>query len=704
MSVEPIKGVLSVYTNPLYGTLASELLRGYSAYNIAVMEGYEGTIDEWLASLVGPKGDKGDKGDPGLNGEQGPRGYTGETGATGPKGDKGDKGETGNGIYAVVLRADYTLAIYFTDGSVYNTPSIRGREGAVGPVGPVGPQGETGAKGDKGDTGDAGTGISSIVQNADHSLTINLDDGTSYTTDPVEALKGDKGDTGNGISSIVMKSDYTLQINMTNGTSYNTPSIRGVQGETGPKGDTGSTGPKGDKGDKGDPGALNFHICSQTEYDATTRVPTVQNPEDDTFYLVPSASVTSPDLFVEWIYVNNAWEMFGSATVDISAKADKVQNATSGNFAGLDSNGNLTDSGHNFTEINQELTSVKETLNNKYEKPSTGIPASDLASGVIPDVSGKADKVTNASSGNFASLDANGNLTDSGHKHSDYLTEAPVTDVQVNGTSVLDAQGVAEIPLAKSDGTPGLVKIYWNGLSILPDGTLSINNATTSEIKGGTVAKLAIAPNMQHMSTFYGLAKAAGDTTQSWSSNAAGTYTDEAKIAIQKMLGIYEAPWELIRADTFTNETAANYDITVDGNGDAFELTDVRVVFWLPTQEVASSAQGRIYFYYTSWNYDGAYCGSWTQAANANSRGMSAQIIQKDKMVEVNFVKNSEDSFDIPNYGTNRFFTNIASAGQESTMSRWFAYVPNGRTYTKITFTNVLGTGNYVLFGKRKWQ
>lgn len=41
----------------------------------------------------------------------------------------------------------------------------------------------------------------------------------------------------------------------------------------------------------------------------------------------------------------------------------------------------------------------------------------------IPDTSGKADKVANATSGNFAALDANGNLTDSGHSHSDYLTQ-----------------------------------------------------------------------------------------------------------------------------------------------------------------------------------------------------------------------------------------------------------------------------------------
>jgi hypothetical protein len=45
---------------------------GLSAYEVAVAEGYEGTVDEWLASLVGP---------PGPQGPEGPQG---------PKGDKGD--------------------------------------------------------------------------------------------------------------------------------------------------------------------------------------------------------------------------------------------------------------------------------------------------------------------------------------------------------------------------------------------------------------------------------------------------------------------------------------------------------------------------------------------------------------------------------------------------------------------------------------
>ena len=72
--------------------------------------------------------------------------------------------------------------------------------------------------------------------------------------------------------------------------------------------------------------------------------------------------------------------------VDISGKADKVANATSGNFAGLDSNGNLTDSGSKAADF--------ATADHTH--------------------SDKADKVDSATNGDLAGLDSNGNLTDSG--------------------------------------------------------------------------------------------------------------------------------------------------------------------------------------------------------------------------------------------------------------------------------------------------
>ena len=60
---------------------------GLSAYELAVQEGFEGSLTEWLESLHGKDGDKG---------EPGEKGDKGEPGEKGEKGDKGDPGETPN--------------------------------------------------------------------------------------------------------------------------------------------------------------------------------------------------------------------------------------------------------------------------------------------------------------------------------------------------------------------------------------------------------------------------------------------------------------------------------------------------------------------------------------------------------------------------------------------------------------------------------
>ena len=400
------------------------LLKGASAYEMAVQEGYVGTEEEWLASLHGTDGHT-----PELSSERtGSKETTiyadgvafarildGIDGADGQKGDKGETGETGP----------------------------EGPQGPKGETGDTGPQGPKGDKGDKGDTGSTGP-------------------------------QGPKGDTGE-------------------------------TGPQGPKGDTGATGETGPQGPKGDPGALNFHICSQTEYDSTTRVPTVQNPEDDTFYLVPSASVTSPDLFVEWIYVNNAWEMFGSATVDL-------------------------------TQIEQDIDDLKETLNHKYEKPSTGIPASDLASGVVPDVSGKLDAPQTAGTqGQVLTSDGEG-----GQSWEDPTGGGTVTDVKINDTSIVE-DGVANIPIAGTNKL-GLIQLasgngQLTGLTLNALGELYIALASDANVKGGTNIRAVIVPNNQHTATFYGLAKAAGADEKN-STLPVGQYTDAAKAAIKAMLDI----------------------------------------------------------------------------------------------------------------------------------------------------------------------
>lgn len=163
-----LQGSINTKIN-LSGELFKMGTKGYSAYEVAVQQGFKGTVDEWLASLVGPPGQdgsivfeeltpeqkemlRGPKGDPflysdftqeqlealrgpqgiqgetgpqgeqgpqGIQGIQGPTGPTGATGPTGPQGKQGEKGETGE----------------------------RGPQGEQGPQGNTGPQGSSGTPG-----------------------------------------------------------------------------------------------------------------------------------------------------------------------------------------------------------------------------------------------------------------------------------------------------------------------------------------------------------------------------------------------------------------------------------------------------------------------------------------------------------------------------------------------------------------------------
>ena len=63
---------------------------------------------------------------------------------------------------------------------------------------------------------------------------------------------------------------------------------------------------------------------------------------------------------------------------DITESADKVQNATAGNFAGLDSSGNLTDSLKKASDFATAAQGAK--ADTAYQKPQTGIPSLDRKS------------------------------------------------------------------------------------------------------------------------------------------------------------------------------------------------------------------------------------------------------------------------------------------------------------------------------------
>ena len=110
-----------------------------------------------------------------------------------------------------------------------------------------------------------------------------------------------------------------------------------------------------------------------------------------------------------------------------------------------------------------------------------------------------------------------------------------VNDVQINGTSIVSS-GVANIPIASSSNL-GVAKVNSSyGIRLLSNNSLATNYATGNEIKSGSDSYKPMTPYNHNYAAFYGLARAAGDSTQKSSSNAVGDYTEDAKSSISEML------------------------------------------------------------------------------------------------------------------------------------------------------------------------
>lgn len=236
-----------------------------TAYGIAVKNGFQGTEEEWLASLKGEKGDNvlwkgqyetledleaahpsGGEGDCYLVGThlywwdaeagawsdagswKGPAGPAGPQGVTGPEGPRGPKGDP------------FTYAD-FTQEQLEALTGPIGPQGVMGPVGPVGPEGKKGDTGEQGPEGPQGA-VGPVGPQGKQGPP-GPQGGTG-----AQGPKGDKGDTGEtGPAGPV--------------------GPQGIQGETGERGPQGVQGETGPQGPKGDPGADGTSITILGRYE-----------------------------------------------------------------------------------------------------------------------------------------------------------------------------------------------------------------------------------------------------------------------------------------------------------------------------------------------------------------------------------------------------------------------------------------------------
>ena len=193
-----------------------------------------------------------------------------------------------------------------------------------------------------------------------------------------------------------------------------------------------------------------------------------------------------------------------------------------------------------------------------------------------------------------------------------------VDDVQVNGTSVVSS-GVANIPIA-GEGTLGLVRGDMTNSNIYVDdqtGTMFIIPASAAKVKAGTDMMSPIVPHETAETAFYGMAKAAGDTTQKASSNPIGTYTDNAKTAIQTMLGVASSAEGLPSGGTTGQvlKKQSNTDFDAIWANESGAVTDVQI------NSTSILSQGVANIPTAAYNVLGAAKVDATYGINANSSG-----------------------------------------------------------------------------------
>jgi hypothetical protein len=187
---------------PATGTGTTEVVvgsDGLSAYQLAVNNGFVGTLQQWLLSLKGADGTIGQDGSPGTNGLDGADGYTPVKGidyfdgATGPKGDKGDTGLQG-------------------------PQGAQGIQGIQGPQGPQGIKGDTGTAGTNGTNGTNGVGV---PVGGTAGQVLSKIDGTDYNTQWTTPSVGGGGLTAQ--TAILTATQASTVVTMANVTALALP-------------------------------------------------------------------------------------------------------------------------------------------------------------------------------------------------------------------------------------------------------------------------------------------------------------------------------------------------------------------------------------------------------------------------------------------------------------------------------------------------
>lgn len=217
---------------------------GKSAYELAVSQGFNGTIEEWLLSLHGKDGTNGTNGIDGIDGIDGKSAYdlAVEQGYVGSqsewvaslKGQKGDTGQANSLSIGTVtsgttpsatitgVAPSQTLNLVLQKGDTGATGAkgdtgatgpqgsqgLQGPQGIQGPQGNPGPQGIQGEKGDKGDISDVPPATTTTLGAVKVGNGLMIDEDGTLSVDKTQIHEVPAGGEANQVIKKKSNTDY----------------------------------------------------------------------------------------------------------------------------------------------------------------------------------------------------------------------------------------------------------------------------------------------------------------------------------------------------------------------------------------------------------------------------------------------------------------------------------------------------------------
>lgn len=298
--------------------------------------------------------------------------------------------------------------------------------------------------------------------------------------------------------------------------------------------------------------------------------------ELDTNGKVPSAQLPS--------YVDDVVEYASTSAFPATGESGKI-------YIALDTNKTYRWGGSEYVEISESLalgeTASTAYAGNKGKANADAISAIkdgqtiDSFGDVETALSDKADKVSGATNGNFAGLDSNGNLTDSGSKASDFL----ISHQDISGKANLVIVATVEASTTAS-------KAYSVGDRLILNGVLY--KATDAITSGGTIVTSGAGANVTETTIDAEIAAGGGsghDSTKADLAIIAANFSDSTAYSVGEYVAYNGALYKCTTAhaagswdaNDFTAVTVGsdkqNKDLSTAIYIDGYPRTDIEALF-----------------------------------------------------------------------------------------------------------------------------